>query len=181
MGGEGGDHALVAEELAGDVGVVEGDAAEADVDAAFLEGGDLFEGGEFQEDELDAGPGGAVGADDAGEVAVEGGADEADAEDVAAALLQAAHGGAHFFHAVQDLDGLFIEDAALLGEDGGAGAAGDEGDAELLFELLDLAGQGGLGDVQAGGGAGEGALLGDGHEVLEVAELHWIPFRYGRG
>jgi hypothetical protein len=38
--------------------------------------------------------------------------------------------------------------------------------------VLDLLAEGGLGDAEAGGGAAEMQLLGDGGEVAEVAELH---------
>ncbi len=43
---------------------------------------------------------------------------------------------------------------------------------ELLLELLDLLTQGGLGQVETGGGPAEVELLGEGDEVAKVAELH---------
>ena len=47
-----------------------------------------------------------------------------------------------------------------------------QGDAELGLELADLLGQRRLGHVQPFGGPPEVPLLGDGHEVAQVAELH---------
>ena len=40
------------------------------------------------------------------------------------------------------------------------------------LEGADGGGQAGLGDEEAGGGTGEVAFLGDGHEGLELAQLH---------
>ena len=51
-------------------------------------------------------------------------------------------------------------------------AAAEEAAPQLLLEELDLAADRGLGDVQAAGGLGEGALLGHGAEHLELAEVH---------
>ena len=45
-------------------------------------------------------------------------------------------------------------------------------DAELVLELLHLPAERRLRDVQAGGGAPEVQLLGDGHEVTQMAQLH---------
>lgn len=44
--------------------------------------------------------------------------------------------------------------------------------AELLFEALDLLGQGRLGDEQPSGRPSEGAVVGDRHEVLQLAKVH---------
>jgi hypothetical protein len=48
----------------------------------------------------------------------------------------------------------------------------EEGDAELVLEFADLAAERGLGEVEAGGGAGDALLFGDGDKVTYVAEFH---------
>jgi predicted metal-dependent enzyme (double-stranded beta helix superfamily) len=48
----------------------------------------------------------------------------------------------------------------------------EEPDPQLCLEVVDLAPERRLRDAQPSGGAGEGARLGDGHEVPEVTELH---------
>ena len=53
----------------------------------------------------------------------------------------------------------------------------EELDAELGLQLLDLLGEWGLGDVQPGCRPTEVALLGDGHEVAQVAKLHGVRLR----
>jgi hypothetical protein len=45
-------------------------------------------------------------------------------------------------------------------------------DAQGSFELFDLLGERGLGDVQFLGGAGEVALVSDGKQVAQVAQLY---------
>src|SRR5262245_43430058 len=55
----------------------------------------------------------------------------------------------------------------------------EQGDAQLLLQLPDLLTQGRLRDAQAGGGAAEVQLLGDGQEVAQVAELHRIDSYLG--
>jgi hypothetical protein len=76
--------------------------------------------------------------------------------------------------------GKFVEDGAgarekgftEVGEANGAAEAVEEAAAEFGFELLDLLGKRGLGDVAFFGGAGEGAGVGDGGEVAELMEFH---------
>jgi hypothetical protein len=50
--------------------------------------------------------------------------------------------------------------------------------AELLLKSTDLLGQGRLGDQEMLGGGGDRAVLGDRHEVLELAEVHAISIAY---
>ena len=61
---------------------------------------------------------------------------------------------------------------AEIGEADGAAEAIEEAAAEFGFELLDLLGEGRLGDVTFLGGAGEGTGVGDGGEVAELVEFH---------
>ena len=52
--------------------------------------------------------------------------------------------------------------------------------AQLVLQQLDLAADGGLGDVEALRRAGEAALLGHGPEHLELAHVHVMTPRYER-
>jgi hypothetical protein len=47
-----------------------------------------------------------------------------------------------------------------------------ERDAELAFQLVDLAGEGGLGQMRPDGGAGETPRVRDGDEVPEIPKEH---------
>src|SRR3954452_23583596 len=67
---------------------------------------------------------------------------------------------------------LFEQRGAGFGEHDAAGGAVEDLDAELDLELADLFADGGLGDVEAFGGAPEVQLLRDGDEVLELSEFH---------
>jgi hypothetical protein len=51
-------------------------------------------------------------------------------------------------------------------------------DAKLIFEIPDLLAEGRLLDMQALGSAIEAPLLGDGHEISEMSELHWISWDF---
>lgn len=55
-----------------------------------------------------------------------------------------------------------------VGEPHGAPGPVQQLDADGAFELLHLLGQGGLGDPQLFGGAGEAAVFGHGDEVAQV-------------
>ena len=61
------------------------------------------------------------------------------------------------------------------GERAIARGAVEEGFAHRFFELADDLADGGLGAVQAQGGAGETALLGHGEKGFELAEFHGAP------
>lgn len=63
----------------------------------------------------------------------------------------------------EDAMGSAEQQRASLG--GLPGGAVDEGDAEFGFEAFDLLGDGGLDDVEFGGGGGEPAGTDDGFEV----------------
>lgn len=64
------------------------------------------------------------------------------------------------------------EGAAHGGEPDPAGQPLQQRAAHGPLQGLDLVGQGGLRDVQAVRGAGEGGLLHDGQEVLHLAQAH---------
>ncbi len=66
--------------------------------------------------------------------------------------------------------------SAELGRCGAAAAAYEQLDAELLLELADVLGDVRLDRVEAVGGRGEAALLGDCEQRLELAKVHVISF-----
>ena len=59
---------------------------------------------------------------------------------------------------------------ALRGEPLESLAPPDDQESELLLELLDPVGEGGLRHAARLGGAGEMTFVGDGHQVPEIAE-----------
>lgn len=61
---------------------------------------------------------------------------------------------------------------ADLGETHGAAKAIEEAGAEFVFELTDLLGKRGLGDVGLAGSAAEAAGIDDGAEIAELVEFH---------
>ena len=67
---------------------------------------------------------------------------------------------------------LVEQRAARVGQLDAVRRAVEERDAPLALQVADRRRDGGLDDVQAIGGARERALLGDGDEGLEVAQLH---------
>src|SRR5205814_1036371 len=73
--------------------------------------------------------------------------------------------------AVQGVAGFGEKRLTGAGESNPAGDSFEQRDAQLGLEIVDLLGQGGLGDVQAPRGAGESELLGDGDEITKVSEL----------
>ncbi|MCY1187287.1 hypothetical protein D9M73_282490 [compost metagenome] len=72
---------------------------------------------------------------------------------------------------------------ALVGQRHALGVAVEQADADLLFQLLDSQGQGGLGNEHRLGGGGDGAGFGNGDEMADLAEGHhvrrfasgWLP------
>lgn len=124
-------------------GDLEDDIGEFAGELAELGGEDAVDG-EFGQEKADA-AGGMVAA--AGDL-LEGEADFAD-------------GGAH------------TGEELFAGESGGnaAGGPGEQADVELLFEAADGVADGRGSDAEAAGGAGEAALVGDGEENGEIAEI----------
>lgn len=84
-----------------------------------------------------------------------------------------AHGlGARVLDHCQDGTSSLQESNPGCGDLDSARGPPQQGDADLRLELLDLLGERRLGDVQPLGGPTEVTLLGDGHEVAQVADLH---------
>lgn len=72
----------------------------------------------------------------------------------------------------EDLYRLWKKAVSRRSQAHATGVALEQHDAELVFQVLDAASQGGLGEVQALGGAPEGALLGHSDEALDLFQRH---------
>ena len=83
-------------------------------------------------------------------------------EDVAACGFELAKNGA----------GMGKKGLAKIGEANRAAGAVEQADAKFVFELQDLLGERGLGNVGLLGGPAEGAGFGDGAEVAKLMEFH---------
>ena len=82
-------------------------------------------------------------------------------------------------HVVRELDGgrreahgLVEHQRPLMGEFDAVAAAQEEGEAQLLFELLDLPADGGLRHTQTAACPAQAQFLGDGDERLNVPNFH---------
>lgn len=147
---------------------------EDDVEAVSGELGDEVLGFALAADELEGAAEGEDGpenfvADEFGE-----GVGEADAQaegGLEGAVVEGVH---HFAAEGEDFFGVALGHEAGFGEDVFAAFALEEALAEGGFEFADLAGDGGLGDAEVGGGAGEAALLGDDPEVAQVVVIQPI-------
>src|SRR5262249_4397333 len=78
------------------------------------------------------------------------------------------------FDFLEDAPGALEEHAAGLGQGEVAAAPFEQPDAELLFEQLDLLGQGGLTHVELVGGATKTADAGDARQIVQLAQLHGV-------
>jgi hypothetical protein len=145
-------------------------AGEADVEVAGEEGVDLVAGDHFGEGEFDGGHVLGDGADPGAEDGECGDGGEADAEGACGAAGGVAGGDGCGGGEVEDAAGFGEEGFACGGEEDGAGGSDEEFDVEGAFEFLYLAGEWGLGDAEAGGGAAEVAFFGDGDEAAELFE-----------
>ena len=77
-----------------------------------------------------------------------------------------------FFRQGEDAFGIDEKGAALLGEIDAAFGAVEQADAEFLFQIENLAREGGLGQMEAFSGPGEVELLGHRDEITHMAQLH---------
>jgi hypothetical protein len=145
---------------------------DGDVQFAAGEAGDHFLGGEIVEADADVGHLGLKSA--------QGGRKDADGRSGSVADLKFAGtiggDGAGFVNgfggAFEDLASFDEKDAAGVGEADGFGGAFEEEETEFVFEVADLAAQGGLGDVEFEGGARNVFGFSNGNEITEVAEFH---------
>src|SRR3954447_22929763 len=163
---------LLCENLPLDGWIIDMEAAEADVDLALFQSAYLLHAREFQHVDVEIRVGRMEAADHPGQRPVQDRADEADAEP---ALVDLAHSSGHHLQrlcAIQDGEGVLVEEASSVGYPQRAASALDERHAEFLLELLKLAAQRGLGHVQRLGGSGHAALTDCSHKVAEMAQLH---------
>lgn len=72
----------------------------------------------------------------------------------------------------EDAFGVFPEEVAGVGEGDAAGVAFEERFAQISLELLDLSGEGRLGEVEALGGSVEVFLFGEDAKGAEESEFH---------
>ncbi len=145
---------------------------DGEIDLMAFDGGEEELGGAGDDDEFDFGEAAVVGAEDAGEAVGEGGG--ADAEAHGAALEGAHFADGHFGvgEVAEDAVGILQEDGAGLADEDAFADAEEEGAPEFGFELLDVLADGGLGDVELAGGAGESTAGGGGLEDAELMEVH---------
>src|SRR4051812_42257866 len=73
--------------------------------------------------------------------------------------------------------GLVEHQRALVGELDAVASAEEEGEPELLFELLDLAGDRGLRHTEAPSRPAQAQFLGDGDERLYMPNFHISPIQ----
>lgn len=140
---------------------------------------ELFEVAAAVFDQLDADFGEAAAKDGepAGEEEAAADKRQAEAQDV---LAQAAHFlelGAEVVALGEDGFGFLEHEFAGGGEPILAADAVQQLKVQLVFELLNGLADGGLGDVEAAGGAGETAFADHGDECFQGAELHGYSFK----
>src|SRR4051794_30854173 len=148
------------------------EAAEADIDLALFQGAHLLHARELQHLDFKIRVGRVEATDHLWQRPVQDRADEADAEP---ALVDLAYPSRHHLQrlsAIQDGEGVLVEEASSVGHTQWAAPAFDEHRAEFLLELLKLAAQWGLGHVQRLGGSGYAALADCSHKVTQMAQLH---------
>jgi len=103
-----------------------------------------------------------------------------DANDAGLPFLGVAGGFGGVGRLDDELAGLLEENVACLRQLNAVGIANEKRDAEILFELANLAAQGRLSDVELLGGLAKVEDFGDRDEVANVTEFHAgdsIPMR----
>jgi len=103
-------------------------------------------------------------------------ADEGERDSAAQAGLQSAHRLAAVLECGERRLGVRPEGTAGLGEAGVAADAFEHRRTEFVFQEREAATDGGLGTMQAPGGAGEAAEFGDGDEGLDRGDVHRSGF-----
>ena len=100
------------------------------------------------------------------------GADQGEGHRAAVGRLERGHGVAGVAHRGEQRLGGREKRAARVRQDAAAGAPLEERRADRVLEEAHAAADGRLGQVQRGGRPGEAALPHDGHECLDLVELH---------
>ncbi len=162
---------LVAQHCALDRRVVEGNAAEPDIDSALLQRRDLLHRRQLDKAECHLGSRRAIGADHLGQVAIERRADKSDDQACLLYLAEATHHRLHLVHPIEHLNRLLEQQPAGIGQRQRPACPIEQRDTDLILELLDLPAERRLGDVQLLGRAGEIALPRNGDEIAELTRL----------
>ncbi len=168
--GQGGHQRVEPQHLLLHGGILDMDAAEADVDAPGLERLHLLQRGHLRQAQLQAGIA-TQAADQLRQHAIQRGRGEADAEPGLLTRADAPGAITNLAQLFEQGAGMLVKEAPSLGQAQGS-AAFEQRHAEFVLELLDLPAQRWLGDVQALGGAGEVEGFGERLEVAQVTKLH---------
>ena len=176
---QGDDHAFLAQHHATNARIFVANAAEADIDAAFLERLDLIHCRHLVQTQRNRAVLLAKTPDDLRQHAVERRADKTDRQ----AAIDLAHAPRHRFEfggLREQLHRVRIKKAPCVGQFERTRVALEQLNAEQRLELLNLATERRLCDMQPCGGAREVAFFSNRHEVAHMAQLniHFIPFRY---
>ena len=173
VGGEGGDHLVVAEWLDGEfVGDLAGHKAEGGVEFV---GGDQAQhvgGDALAEADLDARVGLAEACEQPGDVDVPGGHERSDPDSSAQDAAKLVDLRARAVHFGQDTAGSSGDRLSCFGWGHAAARAFEERDAQLLLEPSDLVRQRRLGHVELLGGAREVAVPRHRLHTAQLPELH---------
>ena len=172
-GGKSDDQRFVSKHRSPNRRILEADPAEADVDAAVLQGDDLVERDALHESEVDVRRLQTELADQFGQARVDRRGDEADRE---ASPLRRDRRPDHRTHVLdtgQHLQGLLMEEVTDRRQLQGPFASIDERCAQLGFELLDRAAERGLGDMKPVRSAVDVPFGCDGNEIAELAKVHF--------
>ena len=146
-------------------------ADQADVDDTGADQPQLLDGRPLVQLDLDVRGGGAEALHDPGDDRQQRRADEVDPQPAGLPGVDPPRGLNGAVELCQQLPGVAQERLARRGQLHPPSGAGQQLAAELVLELADLLAQRRLGDVQPGGRAAEVQLLGDGHEVAQLAQL----------
>ena len=76
---------------------------------------------------------------------------------------------------VQDLPGVLHEFLPVVSQDHALAGAGQDGDAHVLFQLLDGIGEGRLGNKELLGGLGHAAAFDDFFQITQLLNSHFCP------
>lgn len=100
------------------------------------------------------------------------GGEDAQAHGARFRVLAAAGGFLHLFHFGHDAARAHGGFAACRGEHHLARRTFDQRHTELVFQFLDLGGQGGLAHETGSGGTAKMLVVGQGYQVFQVTQIH---------
>ncbi len=172
MSGRQGCHHLVfPKHNAGYIGILKPQPAKSDVNSSIFQGCSLFQRIHFEQNNVNFWPFLPESADQLGQSIVKGRGDKADAELADMSLTNPSGHGRDFVHTRQNLSGLLVKIPPRLGK-GQRTATVQQPRADLVFQLLDLAAERGLGNIQLFRRSAETALGGDGSKIAQMTKFH---------